>query len=331
MTFNNRSETALKDLATGEKYRTSNGITAIRNGVKTNSRLLQIRDVSRERKPDWIRVRLPGSPKYKELHKIVQKHNLATVCEESHCPNIGECWSNGTATIMLMGSICTRACNFCAVDTGNPRQNLDLAEPEHAADTVELLNLTYVVLTSVDRDDLPLGGARHYAQAIKAIKKRMPNTTIEALTPDFAGEKQAIVEVVIPELSVFAHNVETVEALTSRVRDPRATYHQSLYVLEVAKELGALATKSSIMLGLGETHTQLETTMRDLVEVGVDFLTLGQYLRPTKNHLPVERYVPPDEFDALKNIALKIGFKDVAAGPLVRSSYRADQLFAGVT
>lgn len=330
MSFNNRSETVLKNLASGEKYRTTNGISAIRNGVKTNSRLLQIRDVSRERKPDWIRVRLPSSPKYKELHNIVQKHNLATVCEESHCPNIGECWSNGTATIMLMGSICTRACNFCAVDTGNPRQNLDLDEPEHAADTVELLNLTYVVLTSVDRDDLPLGGARHYAQAIKAIKKRMPNTTVEALTPDFAGEKQAIVEVVIPELSVFAHNVETVETLTPRVRDPRATYHQSLYVLETAKKLGAPATKSSIMLGLGETHTQLETTMRDLVEVGVDFLTLGQYLRPTKNHLPVERYVAPDEFDALKNIALKIGFKDVAAGPLVRSSYRADQLFSGV-
>ncbi|MCY4656782.1 MAG: lipoyl synthase [Gammaproteobacteria bacterium] len=329
MAYSNRVDNARNGPSSGSKYRTVNGVSAIRDGVKTSQRLIDVREDPPKRKPDWIRVRLTNSPKFRHLQNIVQEHNLATVCEESHCPNIGECWSHGTATIMLMGAVCTRGCRFCAVDTGNPKGQLDLDEPQHVADTVELLDLKYVVLTSVDRDDLPLGGAKHYANSIRAIKERMPKTIIEALTPDFAGEHEAIKCVVIPELSVFAHNIETVENLTSRVRDPRATYRQSLDVLETAKQLGATSTKSSIMLGLGETREQTLQTMRDLVGVGVDFLTLGQYLRPTRQHLPVERYVPPAEFDELKELGIEIGFKDVASGPLVRSSYRADRLFSG--
>ena len=329
MSFSNRSDFDGVVPQSGTKYRTASGIKAVRNGVKTNPNLIEIHEIRRERKPDWIRVRAPNSPTYLRLRSLVKEHNLATVCEESHCPNIGECWSHGTATLMLMGSICTRGCKFCAVDTGNPHGALDPLEAENAAETVELLDLTYVVLTSVDRDDLPLGGASHYANCIRAIKRRSPKTVIEALTPDFAGEQEAVAEVIIDELSVFAHNIETVEELTTRVRDPRATYAQSLYVLKTGKELGAPFTKSSIMLGLGETRAQLIQTMNDLVDTGVDFLTLGQYLRPTANHLPVERYVPPEEFEELRLLGLEIGFKDVASGPLVRSSYRADRLFSG--
>jgi lipoic acid synthetase len=257
----------------------------------------------------------------------VHTHRLATVCEESHCPNMGECWSNGTATIMLMGAVCTRACRFCAVDTGNPGGWLDPEEPANAARSVELMNLRYVVLTSVDRDDLEDGGAAHYAACVRAIRERNPATAVEALTPDFSGSQAAVETVVNSGLQVFAQNLETVERLTHRVRDPRAGYGQTLDVLAHGKAVNPeLLTKSSLMLGLGETEAEVEQAMQDLRESGVDILTLGQYLRPTPNHLPVEEWVTPEKFAAYRERGLELGFTEVASGPLVRSSYRADRI-----
>ncbi|TVP53226.1 MAG: lipoyl synthase, partial [Halomonadaceae bacterium] len=253
---------------------------------------------------------------------------LSTVCQESHCPNIGECWANGTATIMLMGSVCTRACRFCAVDTGNPNGWLDQDEPANTAHSVELMALRYIVLTSVDRDDLADGGASHYAACIRAIKQRTPQVAVEALTPDFDGVTSAVEQVVDSGLDVFAQNVETVERLTHKVRDPRAGYQQTLDVLAHAKRHNPkVLTKTSLMLGLGETREEILATMDDLRAIGVDILTLGQYLRPTLNHLAVERYVPPEEFNELRDIGLEKGFMEVPSGPLVRSSYRADRVF----
>lgn len=307
----------------GEKYRTAEGFTAIRNGVKSR------REATAQpagAKPAWLRARVAGGGKYAELHGIVREHRLATVCEESMCPNMGECWGSGTATLMLMGSVCTRACRFCAVDTGNPRGWLDAGEPAGAARTVALMGLRYVVLTSVDRDDLPDGGASHYARCIRAIRQRNPDTAVEALTPDFRGDGAAVRTVVAEDLAVFAHNLETVRRLTGLVRDPRAGYEQSLAVLRLAKEARPdILTKSSLMLGLGESAGELQAAMADLRASGVDILTLGQYLRPTPNHLPVERYVHPDEFAALREQGLALGFVEVVSGPLVRSSYRAER------
>jgi lipoic acid synthetase len=250
------------------------------------------------------------------------------------CPNMGECWGAGTATIMLMGHVCTRACRFCAVDTGNPRGWLDPEEPANAARSVQLMGLRYVVLTSVDRDDLPDGGAAHYAACVAAIKARNPATAVEALTPDFAGNESAVATVVASGVEVFAHNLETVRRLTPEVRDPRAGYAQSLRVLATAsaQSVGsgqALLVKSSLMLGLGETRDEIAQAMDDLRGSGVRLLTLGQYLRPTQNHLPVRRFVHPDEFQALRELGLGKGFVEVVAGPLVRSSYRAEQALAG--
>lgn len=242
------------------------------------------------------------------------------------CPNIGECWSSGTATIMLMGHVCTRACRFCAVDTGNPRGWLDADEPENAARSVELMGLRYVVLTSVDRDDLPDGGASHYAACVRAIKARNPQTAVEALTPDFAGDTAAVTTVVDSGVEVFAHNLETVRRLTPAVRDPRAGYDQSLRVLAAARaRRPTVLTKSSLMLGLGETAAEIGEAMDDLRARGVGILTLGQYLRPTRNHLPVLRFVHPDEFAAYREMGLERGFVEVVAGPFVRSSYRAER------
>jgi lipoic acid synthetase len=227
---------------------------------------------------------------------------------------------------MLMGAVCTRACRFCAVDTGNPHGWLDPEEPEHAARTVELMKLAYVVLTSVDRDDLPDGGAAHYAACVAAIKRRNPHTAIEALTPDFQGMPASVTTVVDSGIEVFAQNIETVRRLTHPVRDPRAGYQQTLAVLAHAKQRRpALLTKSSLMLGLGETDAEILATLRDLREAGVKLVTLGQYLRPTVNHLPVERFVTPQEFDRYRAEALALGFLECVAGPLVRSSYRAEQ------
>jgi lipoic acid synthetase len=257
---------------------------------------------------------------------VVRDHRLSTVCEEAKCPNIGECWNAGTATLMLMGAVCTRACRFCAVDTGNPRGWLDHEEPANAARTVALMGLGYVVLTSVNRDDLEDGGAGHFAACVRAIKEASPATAVEALTPDFQGVLEDVETVVDSGLEVFAQNVETVQRLTHPVRDPRASYEQTLAVLAHAKRhRPGVLTKTSLMLGLGETEEEIGQTLRDLRAIGCDILTLGQYLRPTKNHLPVQRYVSPAEFDAYRDQALQLGFLECVAGPMVRSSYRAER------
>lgn len=310
----------------GEKYQTGQGFSAVKNGV---NRRRGSGEIPVERKPAWLRARLPTGAGFDTIRSNVRKHRLSTVCEESICPNIGECWNAGTATLMLMGSVCTRACRFCAVDTGNPAGRLDADEPEHAARSVELMGLSYVVLTSVDRDDLADGGAAHYAAAIEAIKARNPDTAVEALTPDFRGRLGAVRTVAATPLAVFAHNLETVRRLTPEVRDPRAGYDQSLAVLNEAGSVrNDLLTKSSLMLGLGESEDEILRAMEDLRAVGVDILTFGQYLRPTVNHLPVQRFVTPEEFLRYRELGLERGFKEVVSGALVRSSYRADQALA---
>jgi lipoic acid synthetase len=307
----------------GEKYVTAQGFTAVRDGIKARG---SSGAASPLRKPPWLKARAPSGPGFNTVRTLVKEHRLATVCEEAKCPNIGECWNAGTATLMLMGAVCTRACRFCAVDTGNPHGWLDAEEPENAARTVELMKLKYVVLTSVDRDDLPDGGAAHYAACVRAIKRRNPATAVEALTPDFAGDLGAVATVVDAGIEVFAQNIETVRRLTHAVRDPRAGYEQTLQVLAGAKRhRAAVLTKSSLMLGLGETEAEIGATLADLRAVGVDLVTLGQYLRPTVNHLPVERFVTPAEFDRYRAQALALGFLECVSGPLVRSSYRAEQ------
>ncbi|MFI4917992.1 MAG: lipoyl synthase [Legionellales bacterium] len=310
-------------IESGQKYKTTHGVTAIKDGVKSS-------DLMHERlpKPKWLRRVSHTSPTYNKVKEQVKEHQLATVCEEAKCPNIAECWSHGTATIMLMGAVCTRACRFCAVDTGNPRGWLDANEPENTANTVALMNLDYVVLTSVNRDDLPDGGASHYAKTIRAIKIKTPQTKIEALTPDFQGVEKDIALLLDSGVDVFAQNVETVQRLTHPVRDNRAGYQQTLNVLAYAKRYRPdVLTKTSLMLGLGETEAEIIQTMDDLRAHKVDILTLGQYLQPTKNHLAIARYVTPETFVALRQIGLEKGFFEVASGPLVRSSYRADRIF----
>ena len=317
------SKTVSKRPGSGTKFATEQGFSAIKDGIKENPN----REVPHQRKPPWLRMRMQRSEKFAAVQETVHTHRLATVCEESHCPNMGECWSNGTATIMLMGSVCTRACRFCAVDTGNPGGWLDPEEPANAARSVELMNLRYVVLTSVDRDDIDDGGAAHYAACVQAIRARNPSTAVEALTPDFSGSESAVETVVNSGLQVFAQNLETVERLTHRVRDPRAGYQQTLEVLGHGKRVNPeVLTKSSLMLGLGETEAEVLQAMRDLRGQGVNILTLGQYLRPTPNHLPVEEYVHPEQFAAYREQGLELGFTEVASGPLVRSSYRADRI-----
>ncbi|HVT62473.1 MAG TPA: lipoyl synthase [Legionellaceae bacterium] len=307
----------------GQKYKTAQGFTAIKDGIKAD-----VQHAERLPKPAWLRIKNHSSPTYLAVKEQVETHRLATVCQEAKCPNMAECWSHGTATIMLMGAVCTRACRFCAVDTGNPKGWLDPEEPANTAKTVTLMNLDYVVLTSVNRDDLPDGGAAHYAAAIRAIKQSSPQTKVEALTPDFQGVQQSIAILLDSGVDVFAQNVETVERLTHPVRDNRAGYQQTLDVLAYAKAYQPkVLTKTSLMLGLGETMEEIIQTMDDLRRHHIDILTLGQYLQPTKHHLPIARYVTPEEFHDLRNIGLQKGFFEVAAGPLVRSSYRADRIF----
>jgi lipoic acid synthetase len=309
----------------GKKRMTAHGFTAIKDGVKSNSRA---RAEPTGRKPDWLRARLPAGAGYEAVKRNVHEHRLSTVCEDAKCPNIGECWNNGTATIMLMGSVCTRACKFCAVDTGNPRGWLDADEPRQAAESVRLMNLKYIVLTSVDRDDLADGGAAHYAACVRAIKNANPATAVEALTPDFKGIHEHVATVVDSGLEVFAQNVETVRRLTHPVRDPRASYEQTLDVLAFAKcHRPEVLTKTSLMLGLGETEDEIREAMDDLRAANVDIVTFGQYLRPTINHLPVERYVPPADFEKYRQWGLEKGFLECVSGPLVRSSYRAERVF----
>jgi len=311
----------------GEKYVTPQGFTAIKDGQKSRA---ADAPSARTGKPRWIMAPLAAGAGFNAVKGIVREHRLATVCEEAKCPNIGECWNAGTATIMLMGAVCTRACRFCAVDTGNPRGWLDEEEPENTARSVELMKLKYIVLTSVNRDDLPDGGAEHYAAAIRAIKRRTPEVAVEALTPDFQGVMRDVETVVDSGLDVFAQNVETVKRLTHPVRDPRAGYRQTLDVLAHAKRhCPPVLVKTSLMLGLGETTDELLATMDDLRAIGCDILTLGQYLRPTANHLPVERYVTPEQFLELRESALERGFLECVSGPMVRSSYRAERALAG--
>lgn len=279
-------------------------------------------------KPAWIKAPLPTGETYQRLKGLVKALGLHTVCQEALCPNTGECWAHGTMTLMILGGICTRACKFCAVDTGNPRGHLDPEEPEKVAEAVAAMGVRYVVLTSVDRDDLPDGGAAQFAATIRAIKRRAPGVLVEALTPDFQGDLKAVETVLEAGLEVFAHNLETVRRLTPKVRDPRAGYDQSLKVLAHAKRYRPeILTKSSLMLGLGEREEEIREAMRDLRAAGVDILTLGQYLRPTPAHLPVERYVTPEEFKKYEEWGYEEGFLEVFSGPLVRSSYRADRVF----
>jgi lipoic acid synthetase len=310
----------------GQKYKTAQGFSAIRDGVKTNAKGAP---AARIKKPGWLKIRADFSPKFNQVKQLVKQHELSTVCEEAKCPNMNECWSHGTATIMLLGAVCTRACRFCSVDTGNPKGWLDEEEPAKTAQTVAVMQLQYVVLTSVDRDDLPDGGAAHYAKAIQAIKQRCPDTKVEALTPDFQGREADVQTILDSGVDVFAQNVETVRRLTHPVRDPRASYEQTLAVLAYAKQAAPhVITKTSLMLGLGETDEEIAQTMDDLRAIDVDVLTLGQYLQPTVNHHPIERFVPPADFAKYRQWGLAKGFMEVASGPLVRSSYRADRIFA---
>jgi lipoic acid synthetase len=312
-------------IVSGQKYETPQGGKAIRHGIKDSGSALPKSSLP---KPPWLRVRPPSGQHYEDIRRQVQALGLNTVCQESLCPNIAECWGRGTATLMLLGSVCTRACRFCAVDTGNPKGWLDPGEPSKVAGLVRHLGLQYVVFTSVDRDDLPDGGASHYAECIRATKCMNPKVRVEALTPDFAGNTRSVETVVDGGVDVYAQNLETVERLTRQVRDPRAGYQQTLNVLAHAKHYQpTLLTKSSLMVGLGETELEVERAFDDLKSVGVDIVTLGQYLQPTSNHWPVMRYVSPDEFGHYRNLGMSRGFLDVVAGPFVRSSYRAEQVF----
>ena len=279
-------------------------------------------------KPAWLKVPLPTGEEYFRIRRLLKTLDLVTVCQEANCPNMAECWGGGTATIMLMGDLCTRGCRFCNVKTGNPKGWLDHQEPVKVAEAVSKMGLEYVVLTSVDRDDLPDEGAGHFAKTIRCLKDLVPKLLIEVLVPDFKGRRDCIRTILSVGPNVFAHNVETVERLTPKVRDPRAGYRQSLDVLEMAKKEDLkIYTKSSIMLGLGEREEEIKNTLKDLRLVGCDVLTFGQYLRPQKRHLPVEEYVTPKKFDEWKERALEMGFLYVASGPLVRSSYRAGEFF----
>ncbi len=299
-------------------------------------------------KPDWLRVRAPGGDRYHELKQTLRSLDLHTVCEEARCPNVGECWREGTATVMLLGDTCTRGCRFCAVKTGNPRGAVDSREPEHVARAIAAVGLNYVVLTMVNRDDLLDGGAEHVARTVSRLRELRSDILIETLVGDFRGQADAIDTAAVSNPDVFAHNVETVRRLTRSVRDVRASYDQTLKVLARAKETakrfagdagasdagsyeppGArpMLTKSSIMVGLGETDEEVDETMRDLRDAGVDVLTIGQYLRPSPKHHEVVRFVPPETFAAYEKRALELGFLYAASGPLVRSSYKAAEVF----
>ncbi len=312
----------------GQKYTTAQGFTAIRDGQKPRADAGAPPPAGR--KPSWLKALPAVGERYARTRRNVHEHKLATVCEEAKCPNIGECWNAGTATIMLMGAVCTRACRFCSVDTGNPRGWLDADEPAQVAESVALMQLSYIVLTSVNRDDLPDGGAAHFAACVRAIRARSPQTAVEALTPDFQGVLRDGETVVDSGLAVFAQNLETVRRLTHPVRDARAGYEQTLAVLAHAKRHRPdVLTKSSLMLGLGETDAEIIESLDDLRAANVDIVTLGQYLRPTPNHLPVARYVTPAQFAQYRQAGLARGFREVVSGPLVRSSYRAEAALAG--
>lgn len=283
-------------------------------------------------KPKWLKVRPPGDHdaerEYERLRKSLRPLGLATVCEEAKCPNIGECWGGGTATIMLMGDTCTRGCRFCSIATSPTPKALDPDEPEKVARAIAQWGLKYIVFTSVDRDDVDDGGAAHIAKTVRTLKGYSPGLLVEVLSPDFQGDEACVDEVVTSGLDVFAHNVETVERLQGVVRDRRAGYAQSMRVLERSREVRPdVVTKTSLMLGVGEGEREIRKTMQDLLDVGVEVITLGQYLRPSKRHLKVEQWVTPEEFDAWRAEGEAMGFAYVASGPLVRSSYKAGEFF----
>jgi lipoic acid synthetase len=282
--------------------------------------IIQEIHVERQRKPEWLKARVPGGENYSRLKSLIDKSRLHTVCEEARCPNMGECWNSGTATFMILGDVCTRSCGFCAVKTGRP-EFLDKDEPRRVGEAVEIMKLRHAVITSVNRDELFDGGAQIFADTIREIRSRVPVCRIEVLIPDFVGSEQALNIVLDAQPDILNHNTETVPRLYKSVR-PQAHYNRSLELLFRAKQKGFL-TKSGLMLGLGETIEEVIDTMSDLREVECDILTLGQYLQPTQSHLPVERYVHPEEFAMLKQRGLEMGFRYIESGPLVRSSYHA--------
>lgn len=277
----------------------------------------------RKRKPDWIRAKLPGGEAYQELRQLITENNLHTVCEEAKCPNLGECWARGVATIMILGDVCTRSCGFCHVKTGRPPE-LDLDEPRRVADAVRIMNLNYVVITSVNRDELPDGGAQVWADTIRAVHEASPKTSVEVLIPDFCGKWDALQTVIDAKPEVLNHNMETARRMYRVVR-PQAKYDRSIELLRICKDAG-LITKTGIMVGIGETDDEVRALMDD-VHGGseCDILTIGQYMQPTRNHLPVHRWVHPDTFEEFKRDGIERGFKVVESGPMVRSSYHADQ------
>ena len=299
------------------------GVKSIKDGMKGNSYSL----VEREKKPSWIRMTANQANKnYTLIKDNVKDLHLSTVCEEAKCPNLSECWSRGTATFMLMGDTCTRACQFCSVNTGNPNGWLDKKEPDKIANTISAMKLKYIVLTCVNRDDIEDGGAQHFANTVNAIKNKNKTIEVEVLTSDFNGSRDAISKVVRSQIKVFAQNIETVERLTHPIRDIRAGYYKTLKVLKAAKEINPnIITKTSIIVGLGETDAEIYKTFEDLKNHNVDIVTLGQYLRPTLNHHPIDRWVTPKQFDQYREEGLKYGFLEVISGPMVRSSYRAER------
>lgn len=294
-------------------------------------------------KPAWLKIRPPNTEKFAQIKTLLKAKKLNTVCAEAHCPNISECWSGGTATFMLMGDTCTRACRFCMVKSGNPKGLLDKNEPQHLVEAVKIINLEYIVLTCVTRDDLPDGGAEHFATCVRELKKAHPKLLTELLISDLNGNEEALRTILKSEPTVLAHNVETVERLQSAIRDPRANYKKSLKVLENAKKFfeksahknpspkkslaKKLFTKTSLMLGLGETEPEVIQTMKDLRAINVDIVTFGQYLRPSPFHIAIHEYVTPEQFKKYEHIANELGFLYCASGPFVRSSYKAGELF----
>ena len=281
-----------------------------------------------ERKPSWLRAKIPGGPEYLKVRNLVKENRLNTVCESAHCPNLGECWSRGTATIMILGDTCTRSCRFCAITTGKPGE-VDWGEPARVADAVRIMGLKHAVITSVARDDLADGGAEIWARTVRAVRNVNPETHIEVLIPDFKGREESLNTVLSAEPDILNHNMETVKRLQKPVR-VQARYDRSLEVLRRAKARG-FVTKTGLMLGIGEREGEIEETLRDLAEEKVDILTLGQYLRPTPKHLPIDRWVTPEEFAKWKEKALALGFGVCESGPLVRSSYHADEQSARYT
>jgi lipoic acid synthetase len=276
----------------------------------------------RVKKPKWLRVKLPTGAEYKQVREIVEEHKLHTICESGNCPNMGECWGAGTATFMILGNICTRSCGFCAVDTGRP-EAVDTFEPGRVARSVKLMGVKHCVITSVDRDDLSDGGSLIWAQTVRAIRNQSPETTLETLIPDFMGKWENLQNIIDVAPEIVSHNLETVRRLTKQVRI-QAKYDRSLEVLRRLKR-GGMKTKSGVMLGLGETETEVIETMEDLRSVGTDILTLGQYLQPTRKHLPVSEFITPEKFAEYKQLGLSMGYKFVESGPLVRSSYHAEK------